>query len=907
MNHHEQGACSKLPAVLPAQPVHAESSDKGPRTPLADFFNRPIMFSVIFALMSSLAGFGLPHIYPQGERWLTDWQVTHIPHGPIDSSLVLVTGGEKRGGECGNGQWNLSVLDTAFLALHEAGARVLAPVIDVSLPIRSECGGLTGLVRLAEVTKRVGSVVYPTSVPPLLGDAAAMAGTLDLVFDEDGVFRGTKSPSSSAGSLDLPFGLAITALVSKLETATHSRLVSKLETATHSSSSEKLLRFGGRWSNAPFLTYGFADVWDMIQKEDREKLENVFQGKIIVFLSSESTKSSLSTPWDSDVPVEFLHVLLANAELTNAWLSWPPSWMVFLVTVGLGTIVLVLGLWKTSVARLTFLGLAGALMASFAFFLGLRLGWVWPLFSMGLALAVMIAGVMIWRTITSQSTVQERIAHGKQQLILLQEELVSKQGHVRELEGQLHDAQDHQNQSVLVIKGLQESQSRVFRRLQASQGEIEDTRRQIDRLEKELEDLHQQVPASQSLFPHKSLSVENEDIVQECESFRILTRDPTVLGLFHDLKKSAGTRSPLLLLGETGTGKEVFAKAAHALSSRRQGPFVSVNMAAIRSELFEGELFGHVKGAFTGAVGRTGFLETANGGTLFLDEVGELPPDVQAKLLRVLEDGSFHRVGQSRLTQVDVRIIAATNRDLLQEVKAGRYREDLYYRLRSIVLRLPPLSARGEEDIRLLAQFFLQEFAKQYHQMDLAFTQGALDAMVAYRWPGNIRELRQTVAQAVALANTCMITEADLHLDPSVTPSVRGEGQGKEEWRRSEDSLVLDCLRRHGFDMQATAKTLRWDRSTVTQRLKGLGFQALVEYQGNVQAAAQSLAGDVALSRVVEARLHEYSKNLLPSSKYYSSAEEAIVDCRKRFRNLPERHFPAVEWLIQRRFSTQSS
>ena len=128
-----------------------------------------------------------------------------------------------------------------------------------------------------------------------------------------------------------------------------------------------------------------------------------------------------------------------------------------------------------------------------------------------------------------------------------------------------------------------------------------------------------------------------------------------------------------------------------------------------------------------------------------------------------------------------------------------------------------------------------------------------------------------------------------------------------EDWKRSEDSLVLDCLRRHGFDMQATAKTLGWDRSTVTQRLKGLGFQALMSNQGNVQAAAQSLAGDVALNRVVEARLREYSKNLLPSSKNYSSPEEAIVDCRKRFRNLPERHFPAVEWLIQKRFSTQSS
>ncbi|HNP31017.1 MAG TPA: helix-turn-helix domain-containing protein, partial [Nitrospirales bacterium] len=181
--------------------------------------------------------------------------------------------------------------------------------------------------------------------------------------------------------------------------------------------------------------------------------------------------------------------------------------------------------------------------------------------------------------------------------------------------------------------------------------------------------------------------------------------------------------------------------------------------------------------------------------------------------------------------------------------------------------------------------------------------QGALDGIMAYRWPGNIRELRQTVAQAVALATGSLITEADLHLSSPVIPRVKGEGHGRVELERLEDEMVLECLRRHGFDMQATAKALGWDRSTVTQRLKGLGFQALVDNHGNIEAAAQSLAGDETLIRMVAGRLREYTKNLLPSSRHYPSVEAAIADCRKRFRNIPERHFPAVEQLVHQRLA----
>jgi transcriptional regulator with PAS, ATPase and Fis domain len=575
----------------------------------------------------------------------------------------------------------------------------------------------------------------------------------------------------------------------------------------------------------------------------------------------------------------------------------------FLLTAGLGGLFVVPMFRELSLSGFGLIGLFIVLIAIGFLFFGFHWGWIWPLCSMGLSVGMTIVGVGLWRFLQSRATVQERIAKREQQLTQLEKEFEGKQNHVRQLEEQLYDARHQTNQSVTVIEELKVSQNTALSQLGRYQDEMQETRRKMDRLQEELNGLRQHVLPSPAEFSSEPTTIDCQELIQECEAFKIVTRDQAVLGLFQNLKKVAATQVPILILGETGTGKEVFAKAAHALSTRRQGPFISVNMAAIRSELFEGELFGHVKGAFTGAVGRTGFLESAHGGTLFLDEVGELPIDLQAKLLRFLEDGGFHRVGQSCVTHVDARIIAATNRDLQHEVQASRYREDLYYRLRGMVLTLPPLRARSQADHVLLAQSFLQQCAHVQHRTDLAFTQGALDAIVAHQWPGNIRELRQTILQAVALANGPVITEADLNLAPPPT-SVVEENWAKEDLGRREDAMVLDCLRRHKFEMQATATTLGWDRGTVTQRLKGLGFQALMEYQGNIQAAAHALAGDERFVRVVEGRLREYANNLVPPSKHYRSVEEAVADCRKRFRNLPERHFPAVEQLIHARFAS---
>lgn len=855
--------------------------------------SKTMALALAFSLLSSVLGFSASSLLPQGEQWLTDWQLAHMVSGPVDPSLTLVTVTESTSPAlCGEGRWDLSVLESTLLALHEAGAAVIVPSIDVSSPIASVCGGLAGLVRLAEVTKRVGSVVYPDSVPPALADAATALGTLDVIPDADGVFRGVTSHALSADSSPHPpIGLVMASLLSETATA-------------NPKANDPQFRFIGHWATSSFPRHAFADVWGIIQSKDRDQLTKLFRGKAVILFSLVSTKPTLSTPWESAIPAEFVHAGLTNAVLTNGWISRAPVGVAFLITASVGLFFACFLLWETAPIRLGMMGLAGILLAGLALLWGLHSGWVWPVLSTGLALGMTVGGTLAWRLARSRSNIQRRITQGRRQLQQLETELAERQQHVRELETQLHVAHDHARRSATVIEGLETRQGGVSRQLEISQSEIEETRRQIDRLQIELEDLRRQVPAMQDTGHQMPESRENHALIQECESLHILTRASSVLRVFQDLKKASGTQNPILLLGETGTGKEVFARAAHVLSPRHRGPFVSVNMAAIRPELFEGELFGHVKGAFTGAVGREGYIETANGGTLFLDEVGELPSDLQAKLLRFLEDGSFHRVGESRLTQADVRIIAATNCNLQQDVEAGRYREDLYYRLRSIVLTLPPLRERGEEDCLLLAQFFLQHFSRQQDRMDLAFTKGALEAITAYRWPGNIRELRQTVAQAVALANGSLITDTDLHLSSPLTPSLLGEEHGLAKLERLEDDMVLKCLRRHGFDMQATAKALGWDRSTVTQRLKGLGFQALVDYHGHIEAAAQALARDETLARIVERRLREYSKNLLPSSKHYLSVEEAVADCRKRFRNLPERHFPAVEQLVHQRFAT---
>ncbi len=834
--------------------------------------------ALMFVVLCTVLGFGFSYLFPQGGQWLTDWQVSQKTARPVSSSIAIVEAGNQSSALCGDWQWNLNILSSLILALHQADAAVIGPRLDVSLPVESQCGGLQGFVQLAEVTKHVGSVVYPDSVPPALTQAAVQTGFLRPY--ESSKSGGFTISAVSLSSPPLPFGIAVASL---------------LKDDLKPQKANSFLHIPPSMINheeGVYRRYQFEDIWEFVQSGKQEELRRMFRGKA-VFLSIDSSmrsKSSLS------------HVALANAYMTNSWVRPAPFIPAFLISLSLGCLGMVLMWRELSLRRKGFIVGGMALLSLAVFALGYQLNWIWPLMSMGMTLSLTCSGMGVWQLFQARLTIQQNIANREQILAELKADLLLKQQNVRRLEAQLSETQRQSVQAGSVIEGLQHAHNTSLAQLETSQSEIQETHRKIESLQGEIFELRQQLPVTSEECPRKDCTNDALGLSQECEAFQIVTRDPVILELFQNLKKAAATQVPILLLGETGTGKEVFAKAAHAMSPLRQGPFISVNMAAIRAELFEGELFGHVKGAFTGAVGRKGFLESAHGGTIFLDEVGDLPLDLQAKLLRFLEDGEFHRVGQSLVTHVDVRIIAATNRDLHDEVREGRYREDLYYRLRSIVLTLPPLRARGQADHVLLAQSFLEQCAQSQHRADLAFTQGALDSITAYQWPGNIRELRQTVAQAVALTNGSVITEAELNLEKP-SPSVVANNWVKENMGQQEDKMVLKCLRQHKFEMQATAATLGWDRGTVTQRLKGLGFQALVKCQGDIHAAAVALAVDEQFVPVLERRLREYSKNLVSSSRNYRSVEEAIADCRKRFRNLPERHFPAVEQLLHQRFA----
>jgi two-component system NtrC family response regulator len=292
--------------------------------------------------------------------------------------------------------------------------------------------------------------------------------------------------------------------------------------------------------------------------------------------------------------------------------------------------------------------------------------------------------------------------------------------------------------------------------------------------------------------------------------------------MFSSIRKVATTEAPVLLLGESGTGKEKAALAIHTRSTRCDGPFVAINCGAIPDTLLESELFGHEKGAFTGAhMQRKGRIESANGGTLFLDEIGELPAQLQVKLLRFLQEQKISRVGGREEIQIDVRVIAATNADLKAQISAGKFREDLFYRLAVVTILLPPLRERAD-DARLLGQVFLDRFAKENNKSNLTFHPDALRALNRHTWPGNIRELENRVKRAVIMADGKRITAADLEL--SQIADADRPATLKEARENLEREMIQQVLQRHSGKITSAAQELGISRPTLYELMEKLGI-----------------------------------------------------------------------------------
>ncbi len=316
------------------------------------------------------------------------------------------------------------------------------------------------------------------------------------------------------------------------------------------------------------------------------------------------------------------------------------------------------------------------------------------------------------------------------------------------------------------------------------------------------------------------LQLDNQSLQDRIERIRfgeILGSSPPIQEVFRKVQRVAQTDITVLVTGETGTGKELIAREVHNRSARAKGPFVSVNCGAIPENLLESELFGHVRGAFTGAVGnKPGRFQTANKGTLFLDEIGEMPLALQVKILRALQEHSVTRVGDTSAESVDIRIIAATNRDLEAETQAGRFREDLYYRLNVVRLHLPPLRDRGD-DIVVLARYMLSRYAPEYSSKVRGFSPNAIVAIKRYRWPGNIRELENRIKKGVVLADKTMLGPEDLGIDLDEIPAILPLSEARDRWQRAYINEVLGL---NGGNRTKTARDLGVDPRTIFRHLE---------------------------------------------------------------------------------------
>jgi len=304
---------------------------------------------------------------------------------------------------------------------------------------------------------------------------------------------------------------------------------------------------------------------------------------------------------------------------------------------------------------------------------------------------------------------------------------------------------------------------------------------------------------------------------------KMLGTSPQMLNVFETIHKVGTTDAPVLILGESGTGKELTARAIKSQSLRRESPFVAIDCGAIPENLLESELFGHEKGAFTGAhIQRRGRIEAAQEGTLFLDEVGELSPHLQAKLLRFLQEQRIERVGGREGILVDTRVLAATNTDLDQALKDGRFREDLYYRLGVVTITLPPLRER-DGDILLLAKAFLQRFSLEIKKRNQTFTTQAVRAIERHAWPGNIRELENRVKRAVIMADGAKVTPADLEL---TSPYDRYHGHGLKEAREAlERDMIHRALARNKKNLTRAASELGISRPALYGLMDKLGIE----------------------------------------------------------------------------------
>jgi transcriptional regulator with PAS, ATPase and Fis domain/CHASE2 domain-containing sensor protein len=851
-------------------------------------------------LMGLLATFPAIVLWAAAPATLTalDWTLydAWLRHrAPIAvSPLLTIVARDPTANERFGAMVDRSSLAQLITAAHEAGASAIGldHRLDHSSP--ASLGGAAGDALLVEAIHTAGPILFVHDPDHAIESDKAIEGHLAVSTDPDHVVRTIPLSVTTEAR-------AVSAFGSVLYDLYRQRPVPETEPVATENAAAALVNLAGNGSLSALPTIPLSSVWDAIQRHDDRTLDEWFKGKVVVMLPNPTAHTPWLLPTGQSVTGMTAHLHLLNSLLTDNRIRPVHSLWRFALPVLLASLVA----W----CLLRFHGSAGLLAAggavtlfgaiAFAALPGLHL--VLPVALPLIAALIVILGATAWIHLTTNQRMillERDMLRVQQDAAAVRDALTLRENRVEALQEDLDAAKAAATQSASQREDQAGTAESFRSQLAEAQAQEELARQQLERLERQLHDLR---AAGTDSHPIGDAAL--DQLRAECRQLGIVTQDPVLLRMFLDVKRGAKSPLTVLFLGEPGTGKELFARAVHRLSPRAGRTFIAVNMAAISPELFESELFGHIKGSFTGAsADRRGYFELAHHGTIFLDEIGDLRLDHQSKLLRVLQEKSFYRVGATAPTTVDVRIVAATNRDLQRGVSEGWFREDLYFRLKGLVFRLPPLRERTG-DIPAIADQCLTDIAQQMSRLVPKLSNDALRILTEHDWRGNVRELRHALERAVALNDGPVLTKASFDLEGTPKEDARATTKPTTLPDSAGDAAVLNCLRQQGFDMQAAAKTLGWDRSTVTQRLKGLCFQALVDSDGDQAKAALAIAGDPTHLRMVELKLMDYYNHLLSVIEPFKTVDVALADCKRRFKNLPERHFTSVERLVHERYS----
>src|SRR6266850_1831983 len=822
------------------------------------------------------------------EFWLTD----RAPI-PVSPSLLIVTRDPVSEEEFGTGPWDRAILARVLTSAHESGALAIGLDHRLDRAGPAQLGGAASDALLLEAMSTAGPIVVVQSPDATLVSDTTIAGHLLVTTHSDHVARTVPVTATDATQSVPAFGIA-------LYEAFQQQTSSTKQSLSEGGAASLLVNYVGNGTINAFTTVPISSVWNAIEHHERDRLTEWFKGKVVVFLPNQIAGGSWLLPTGQTVTSSVVHLHVLNMLLTDNRLYQLGTTSRSLMTLLVAWLVAWLLLQFRGTTSLILAGTAIAIYGAFILLALVAAHLVLPLAMPLTAALLVLVGTTIWSHLTAHQRLmllEQDMLRLQQEAVAVREALVLRETRAETLQEDLAVARAAITQSTGQQEELTRSADVLRSQLADAQAQEDEARRKLEGLEQQLHSLRAATNESIAIG-----DVELDRLRDECRQLGIITQDAGLLRLYRDLKKGAKSPLTVLVLGEPGTGKELFARAVHRLSPRTGKTFIAVNMAAISPELFESELFGHTKGSFTGAMAdRKGYFELANHGTIFLDEIGDLRLEHQSKLLRVLQEKSFYRVGATIPTTVDVRIVAATNRDLQRGVSEGWFREDLYFRLTGLVFRLPPLRERAG-DVPILAEIFLKEISGQMSKPVPKLSNEALRVLVEQEWKGNVREFRHCLEQALPLNAGPPPTTESLRLG-SASASHAGRAKSSQILPDpASDTAVLNCLRQHGFDMQAAAKTLGWDRSTVTQRLKGLCFQALVESNGDQAKAALDIAGDPCHLRTVELKLMDYYSHLMSVIEPFATANEALLDCKRRFKNLPDRHFASVEALVRQYF-----